>query len=180
MLANDLFAASTYFCPEKSAPLGQATYISKSGGTKPSQIDYVLVSRKWLSSIRSSKVVWAQTIARHLRRFDHGMIKAVLHLRIPAQKPKKSFPDRAWLCDKKNAPAFNEAYAQARTAEPADRVTLSQEFKGITCFLRSALKSVPSVTRSKSAKRTSSQRTLDLIAARASVLHGIKPGTDDF
>jgi exonuclease III len=95
MQTHNLFAASTYFCPQKSAPLGQATYITKSDKTVVSQIDYMLVSTRWLSSVRSCKVVWAQTVERHIRRFDHGMITAVFHLRIAAQKPKKAFPDSA-------------------------------------------------------------------------------------
>jgi hypothetical protein len=39
----DLFAVSTAFQPKKGSALGNATYISKTQGASPTQIDYVLV-----------------------------------------------------------------------------------------------------------------------------------------
>ena len=49
-----LFAASTRFCPGR-APLGCATYISNPH-RKPSQIDYILVSQRWLETL--TQKVW--------------------------------------------------------------------------------------------------------------------------
>ena len=149
MQASNLFAASTYFCPPKKASLGQATYISKSGNSGPAQIDYILISKQWLSSVRSSKVVWGQTISRHGRRFDHGMVSAVLHLRVSVKRVMTKCHDRAWLKDKVNAQAFNEAYILARqtetTAETVEGATVSQDYSQLTTFLRSAMKSIPLV-----------------------------------
>ena len=64
MQATHLSAASTYFCPPGKAPLGSATYRPKVSGWAPSQIDYVLISRRWLSSVLSSKVEWRHSIVR--------------------------------------------------------------------------------------------------------------------
>jgi exonuclease III len=179
MQAENLSAASTFFCPRKGASLGQATYIPKVKTHRPSQIDYVLVSRKWLSSVRSCRVEWSHSISRHLRRFDHGMVSIVLNLRIASQKSRPTRLNRAWLCDKKNAPAFDAAYCRARKEQGLEQSTLSQEFKGITSFFRSAIKVVPPASKIKSGGMRS-ERTRRLVAARASCLQGEKEGTQEY
>ncbi len=102
--------------------------------------------------------------------------------RIAAQKPRKAFPDRAWLCNKENNEAFNASYVQAKQAQEKSEgeQTMSQEFKGLTTFLRSALKTVPTVPKLKMGGRQSSQRTCDLVSHCASQLQGVVKGTEEY
>ena len=106
MQAFHLSAASTYFCPPRKAPLGQATYRPKVSEHTPSQIDYVLISQRWLSSVRSSKVEWRHSIARFGHPWDHSMISVNLDMRINNVKARRSRPDRKWLEDEGNARTF--------------------------------------------------------------------------
>ena len=50
----DLIASSTYFQPLKKKT--SATYCSKEEGAAPSQIDYVVASRRWKSNVAGCKV----------------------------------------------------------------------------------------------------------------------------
>jgi exonuclease III len=222
MQAFHLSAASTYFCPPRKAPLGQATYRPKVSEHTPSQIDYVLISQRWLSSVRSSKVEWRHSIARFGHPWDHGMISINLHMRINKEKVRRSRPDRKWLEDEGNARTFNEAYKQAKKSrierQSPDSQTVSpircesrakvasqeiaeepvgaqgeqgvdaggtggnldDDFEVMSSALRSALTEVPPVSKLRKFGRRSSQRTIDLVAARASTLQGHKPGSPEF
>ena len=73
MNKTELRCVSTYFQPRKNH--SNATYMNKQQGKAPSQIDYVIVSSRWASSVRSSKVTWGIPIMVHGRKFDHGLIK---------------------------------------------------------------------------------------------------------
>jgi exonuclease III/alkylhydroperoxidase family enzyme len=179
MQALNLSAASTFFCPPRKAPLGQATYRAKVKTHSPSQIDYVLVSTRWLNSVRSCRVEWSHTLIRHLKLMDHGMVSVNMQMRVSAKKNKRPQLDRAWLCDKKNATEFDKEYTQAKQAQSVER-SLDQEYEQLTSFLRSALKSVPPVKKIKKGARGCSQRTCDLVAASISTLQGIRDGTPEY
>lgn len=89
MRERKLFAASTAFQPRKRrrSKLGNATYIMDKAGTSgqpPAQIDYVLVSRRWMSSVRRCQVDWTLPIQQYKRRSDHGMV--VAYIRQPVRK----------------------------------------------------------------------------------------------
>ena len=64
MTEKNLSAASTYFKPKKGkGKLGNATYVmAKTEDSKqpPAQIDYILVSKRWMSSVLNCKVEWSR------------------------------------------------------------------------------------------------------------------------
>jgi hypothetical protein len=180
MQAANLSAASTYHCPPQSAPLGQATYRPKLKTSSPAQLDYVLVSNRWLSSIRSCKVEWRHSIHRFGHLFDHGMVCCELNLKIKAKTHRPPGLNRDWLADEVNAPAFDEAYkaAKAKTAPGPD--SLDGSYARLTSALRDAQATVPPAITTKERRRHCSQRTLDLFEERASTLQGLKAGSDEF
>jgi exonuclease III len=72
----NLRAASTFFQPKKRK--SNATFLARDSRYKPSQIDYILISARWMSSVRDCKVKWGITCQRWGRRYDHGLISCLL------------------------------------------------------------------------------------------------------
>jgi hypothetical protein len=176
MQATNLVAVATFFCPPRKAPLGNATYRPVNKSHNPSQIDHILISQKWLGSCCKCKVQWAPAITRHLEPMDHGLLTLSLKFRVIGKRPvRKCGVDRAWLADKENHQVFDKAYCKEREGYSPEG--LDDSYAKISGYMRSALKSVPVVTRQKKKGRASSKRTIDLITACASVLQGSKEGT---
>ena len=51
-----------------------ATYLSKDRRYGPSQIDYILASRRWSTSAHKTRVKWGVSFQRWGRHYDHGMM----------------------------------------------------------------------------------------------------------
>ena len=90
MRKSKLVAISTFFQPPKHKT--NATYLAKDPTYKPSQIDYVLISSRWATSITNSRVRWGISINRWGRLYDHGAIECTFRTKIkskPTKKPKR-------------------------------------------------------------------------------------------
>ena len=74
MQTMSLREVSTYFQPSRHH--NNATYINIQPDKPPSQIDYILVSNRWASSIRQCQTKWGLTMQAYGRKYDHGLIKA--------------------------------------------------------------------------------------------------------
>ena len=84
MRKHNLSAASTFFKPAKrrnSPSRSNATYLARDPNYKPSQIDYVLISSRWATSIMNCKVKWGISCQRWGRHFDHGLIECTVKSR---------------------------------------------------------------------------------------------------
>ena len=57
-----LIAASTLFKPARGKT--NVTYIAKDPQYKPSQIDYILISIRWSTSVTDCKTKWGMTCQR--------------------------------------------------------------------------------------------------------------------
>ena len=79
-----LVAISTFFQPQRGK--SNATYIAKDPIYKPSQIDYIVVSTRWASSVVDSKVKWGITCQRWGRHYDHGLVCCILRMRVRGRK----------------------------------------------------------------------------------------------
>ena len=75
MVDHKLLDASTYFKPPRRAKHGSATYLQKNLEYGALQIDYALVSRRWLSSVHNFAVKWGPSIHRFGYKYDHGMVQ---------------------------------------------------------------------------------------------------------
>ena len=96
MRKHKLSAASTFFKPtkhRKSPSRSNATYLAKDPNYKPSQIDYVLISSRWATSITNCKVKWGISCQRWGRHYDHGLIECTVKSRIRKTKitPAKDY-----------------------------------------------------------------------------------------
>ena len=56
----------------------------------PSQIDYILVSARWSSSVKDCKVKWGISLKRFGRRaaYDHGLVRCLMKTQLCARKAK--------------------------------------------------------------------------------------------
>lgn len=103
MKEHDLLAANTFFKPRSSFGkraagkvgwgMGNATYVmDKTGQNKraPAQIDYILVSRRVLSSIQNCRVLWSPSRHRFGYIYDHGLVKMRLRQKMKTPQPTKS------------------------------------------------------------------------------------------
>jgi len=99
MRGNKLVAANTQFKPRRQkhskhkggckAHPGCITYRPYKGkcGT-PSQIDYILVSTRWFSSVENCRVLWGATLLAQTEfRVDHGCVVARWQCRVRRTKP---------------------------------------------------------------------------------------------
>eukprot|EP01047_Picozoa_sp_COSAG01_P053219 COSAG01_NODE_5681_length_4104_cov_5.234707_2_plen_751_part_00 len=84
MHRNELVAANTLFKPRRrqrrlrrhrTAHLGNVTYRPYNQNQSASQIDYILVSRRWLSSVEHTRVYWGASLKlQSAFRVDHGAV----------------------------------------------------------------------------------------------------------
>ena len=54
---------------------------------QPAQIDYILCSNRYLSSVKNVQVYWGPSIHRFGHRWDHGLVRATWRFRL-ARLPK--------------------------------------------------------------------------------------------
>ena len=75
-----LTAVSTFFQSKRGK--SNATYLAKDPRYKPSQIDYILVSSRWATSVKDCKVKWGVSCQRWGRPYDHGLVSCVFASRV--------------------------------------------------------------------------------------------------
>ena len=108
---------------------GNATYIMEkdqakaaSGtGKAPAQIDHMLVSTRWASSVDDCSVGWANNHNKSGIKRDHGMIKMLWRMRLATAKPKRKRRHVSQLKTDEQVHAANEnAVAATLNVEPSD------------------------------------------------------------
>ena len=125
MRRHKLFATSTMFQPPRRK--SNATFLPRDKNMAPSQIDYILISSRWATSVQDCKVRWGISLQRWGRVYDHGLIKCKFKLRLSSSKPAKQLDYSALRSDKLTRNKFNEAVASnllkhdcANQANPVD------------------------------------------------------------
>ena len=63
-----------------------ATYLPRDPSYGPSQIDHIIVSTRWASTVSDCKVSWGISCQRWGRHYDHGLVCATLATRIKLSK----------------------------------------------------------------------------------------------
>ena len=164
MRRHRLIAASTLHQPRRGKT--NATFIPRDPRCKPRQIDYILCSRRWASSMRSSRVRWGVTIQRWGRHFDHGMVECTWKARVVA--PKKTHnPDFAMLRDSNIAAEFDSIVSNVISSELTDPECTTARHDRLTRATKEAIKSLPSKKRTPLRKRHVSDQTRQLLIRRA-------------
>ena len=170
MEKHRLRAVSTYFQPAgRRAP---CTYINKTPTLAPSQIDYVIVSERWSSSIRSCKVKWEPSIRRFGRgKYDHGLVAAVLRHRTTASKriARRNYCALSFGPDREKHELTRKFNQGVRAAlEAATEVnSIDGKWERLKEAVNKAAEILPSVSRPPGGKRwTPSIRTMQLVKDR--------------
>ena len=88
MRKTKLVAISTFFQPCRRKT--NVTYIAKDTAYKPSQIDYILISSRWATSITKCRVRWGMTIQRWGRIYDHGTIECNFKTKVNKKQNKNA------------------------------------------------------------------------------------------
>ena len=86
MRKSKLVAISTFF--QQQGRKTTATYLAKDPIYKPSQIDYVLISSRWATSITKCEIRWGMSINRWGRRYDHAPVCCTLNMKINKVQPQ--------------------------------------------------------------------------------------------
>ena len=87
MRRQKLFAISTMFQPPRGK--NNATFHPRDPKYNPSQIDYILISSRWATAVRDSKVKWGPSIQRWGRIYDHGLVSCMFTSKVKSERPQK-------------------------------------------------------------------------------------------
>ena len=172
MRRHRLIAASTLHQPRRG--LTNATFIPRDPQCKPRQIDYILCSRRWASSVRRSRVRWGVTIQRWGRHFDHGLVECTWKARVIA--PKKTHnPDFATLRDSNIAAKFDGIVSNILSTELTEPECTTAKHDRLTRATKEAIKSLPPKKRTPLRKRHVSDQTRQLLIRRAEQYDRLSP-----
>lgn len=198
-----LFASSTQFQPKGRKVyrdpkgvlhrgLGNATYImDKSGesGQAPAQLDYILVSRRWASSVRRCYVRWGPSMLKHKagQKHDHGMVVAVIRQRVRTPKDRPLRHDFKRLVEE---PAIQQEVEEVLrmaalaegTLEAAVESAASTEhaYEQLNAAMQEALKAVPMQAKKRGKVQHRSPKTMALLEERKEAMQGMVKGSPEW
>jgi hypothetical protein len=161
----------TVFKPKRNSKLGNATYIGKSKDCIPSQIDYVLMSKRYKSDCTDCKTQWGPTMYRFGHKFDHAAVLVSLVNKVKCCTSRPVRPNLALLRDDAEVQAeFNDNVKSSLLllSEPQD--SLDNDAKTLRLAITDAISNVPPKPRISSKLSYRSQATKDLHAERESAI----------
>ena len=106
MRTHNLCATSTSFQPPRRK--SNATFIPRDKNYTLTQIDYVLISSRWATSVQDCKVCWGISLQRWGRRYDHGLIRCKVKLRLSKSKPVKQLDYSVLRTNEDTRSKYNE------------------------------------------------------------------------
>ena len=166
MERRKLCAVSTFFQPKRNKT--NATYLAKDPKYGPSQIDHIIVSRRWSSSVSDCKVSWGVSCQRWGRIYDHGLVRATFKARLKTSttdKPTYNYSilrsDNAIKDEFESHCSQNMANIACNNTDPVDSLARLRE--AISC---AAAKVLPTVKSVPLRKRHISARTKHLYEQR--------------
>jgi hypothetical protein len=140
------------------------------------QLDYILVSKRWVSSVEDCKVCWGPSIHRdlHGHKNDHALLSCRWRWRIRTHKPKpaKDFSLLSKDGDKAIKAKFDEAVATklAELHSDADKDSTQKIYADMCTAITHAVNTVlPTVKKRRRVKRKVSERTKALYEQRSNM-----------
>ena len=130
----------------------------------PSQIDYVLVSTRWSSSVRASKTSWGISIDVHGRKYDHALVQIMFKTRLKCSR-KASRKDFTALKQPEIAVAHQDQLQNSLESTPLP-TTATEQWKRLSSALHSAQSTLPKVSLKQTRKWETSVNTTKLIERR--------------
>ena len=166
MRRTKLTAVSTFFQPRKRK--SNATFLARDPRYKPSQIDYILISSRWVSSVRDCKVKWGIACQRWGRHYDHGMISCLLKSRIRMRRKTNVILDFSQLkSDQALQSLFEEQVRSKLSSHQYDRTDPTESLSTLQDSVSSAATTVIPKRASPSLRRRNvSSQTRDLFQSR--------------
>ena len=165
-------AASTRFQPLRNHT--NATYILTDPRYNPLQLDDILTSSRWASSVRQSHVRWGVSIRRWGRRYDHGLVECTWQVRLATKRRIAPTPDYATLKrDPIVAAAYDAALGRGVATVAVDDT--AGRLKRLCEETTQAASVLPLVKRRPLRKRVVSAHTKQLYEERARCYHLLTP-----
>ena len=164
MRRHRLVAASTLHQPRRGHT--NATFIPRNSLYKPSQIDYILCSKRWVSSVRSSRVRWGVSIQRWGRRFDHGLVECGWKMRLAAPS-KVRHPDFSQLKNVDVAKRFDDVVSNVLSNNHIDPEVPSDRLARLNRATKQASETLPTRKNLPLRKQFVSDHTRELYQRRS-------------
>ena len=165
MKNHRLVAASTLHKPKRGHT--NATFIPRDTRYQPTQLDYILCSERWVTSVTRSRVMWGPSIQRWGRKFDHGLVECTWNVRLRAPR-KIHKPDFSALkTDSEVAKKFDYTVKSHLSSVDINNDNSSERLKRLNNATREAIRGLPNRKPQPLRKRCVSDRTRELIDSRA-------------
>ena len=163
MRSFSLKCMSTCFQPPRRH--SNATYMNVQPHLPPSQIDHIIVSTRWSSSVRSCKTMWGLTMKTHGRKYDHAVVMMSFKLKQRVKRPsiKRDF---GALKSTAIADSYESKLAEELSKSDRSRDT-AESWMRLKLALQSAKNILPTVKVSSARKHEASETTLQLVSKRS-------------
>ena len=156
MKNNNLVAASILHQPRRGHT--NATFMPRDRRYRPRQIDYILCSKRWASSVCSSRVRWGITLQRWGRKFDHGLVECKWKAKLIAPSNKLK-PDFAALKKSAIALKFDNVVSDFLASEkPSNPDCTSERLSRLNRATKKAIDTLPPKKRLSTCKREVSDK----------------------
>ena len=140
----------------------------------PAQIDYILVSKRWKSSVKQCSVSWEPSYHRFGYRYDHGMVRMRWKQRLKRLTPKTEKPDfESFYYGDQHIARFDKAvefYLKQYRVPPEYRVhdpsTLAEDYAVMTDAIQAGVDLLLPKDKKRGKVRTRSERTKALFEER--------------
>lgn len=158
-----LRCVSTYFQPRRRH--SNATFMNIQPEKAPSQIDYIIVSSRWASSVRTCSTKWGVAIEAYGRKYDHALVQMNFRLRLKCDRgsQRKDFSSLKLPSVAK----LHEDFLQNEFASSDRPTNLNEQWNRLSDTLQKAQSTIPNVKRSNRRKWETSVQTHTLVKQRA-------------
>ena len=159
----DLRCVTTYFQPRRNH--NNASFINIQPNVAPSQIDHVLISSRWSSSVRNCKMKWGIAFEAYGRKYDHALVqfKFKIRLRCERKSARKDFSAlKSPTIQRAHESCIEESFrSNPRPSSPCD------QWGRLTNTLQKAQSTLPSKRELGTKKWETSEETLQLVKQRS-------------
>ena len=151
-----------YYQPQRRH--SNATYQNVDPNKAPSQIDLILVSSRWATSIRDSKTSWSLPISAYGRKYDHALVKVTYRTRLKCdnRSQRKNFA----LLNTQEVAQKHESIIISSIEKTPKPLDAASQWNRLATALHNAQSAIPKLKSSTKKKWETSLRTLALVEKR--------------
>ena len=160
---NNLGCMNTSYQLKKNH--SNATFMNVQPDKPPSQIDYILVSSRWSSSVRSCSTKWGLSIDAFGRKYDHALVRMNFRPRLKCDR-RSLRKDFASLRNEETAKQHN-AKLELEFSKSERPESLSEQWNRLQSLMKTAQKTLPNTKKLNGRKWETSEETLELVKRRS-------------